>query len=241
MPQTTIRTLRGILPKTKIFLMYGLTEAFRSTYLSPQEIDIRPNSIGKAIPNAEVLVLRKDGTQCAPGEPGELVHRGALVSMGYWNNLEKTSVRFRPFLHQETGLATPEIAVWSGDTVRSDKDGYLYFICRQDEMIKTSGYRVSPTEIEEVVYATKLIDEAAAIGIPHLVLGQVIVLIVTPREGTNVDVDALLEACKLSLPAFMLPSKVILKEAPLPHNSNGKIDRELLSKQIQNDIVQTEA
>ena len=108
-------------------------------------------------------------------------------------------------------------------------------------MIKTSGYRVSPTEIEEVVYATKLIDEAAAIGIPHLVLGQVIVLIVTPREGTNVDVDALLEACKLSLPAFMLPSKVILKEAPLPHNSNGKIDRELLSKQIQNDIVQTEA
>ena len=125
--------------------------------------------------------------------------------------------------------------------MRSDKDGYLYFICRQDEMIKTSGYRVSPTEIEEVVYATKLIDEAAAIGIPHLVLGQVIVLIVTPREGTNVDVDALLEACKLSLPAFMLPSKVILKEAPLPHNSNGKIDRELLSKQIQNDIVQTEA
>jgi len=237
MPQATLRTLRGILPKTKIFLMYGLTEAFRSTYLSPQEIDIRPNSIGKAIPNAEVLVLREDGTQCAPGEQGELVHRGALVSMGYWNNLEKTSVRFRPFLHQETGLVTPEIAVWSGDTVRADKEGYLYFICRQDEMIKTSGYRVSPTEIEEVVYATKLIDEAAAIGIPHLVLGQAIVLIVTPREGTNVDADTLLAACKINLPAFMLPSQIIFKEIPLPHNSNGKIDRELLFKEIQNDIV----
>ena len=237
MPRPTLGMLRGILPKTKIFLMYGLTEAFRSTYLSPQEIDIRPNSIGKAIPNAEVLVLREDGTQCAPGEQGELVHRGALVSMGYWNNLEKTSVRFRPFVHQKTGLASPEMAVWSGDTVRSDKEGYLYFICRQDEMIKTSGYRVSPTEIEEVVYATKLIDEAAAIGIPHLVLGQAIVLIVTPREGTNVDANALLAACKLNLPAFMLPSQIIFKEAPLPHNSNGKIDRELLFKEIQNDIV----
>ena len=237
MPQATLGMLRGILPKTKIFLMYGLTEAFRSTYLSPQEIDIRPNSIGKAIPNAEVLVLREDGTECAPGEPGELVHRGALVSMGYWNNLEKTSVRFRPFSHQKTGLTTPEIAVWSGDTVRSDKEGYLYFICRQDEMIKTSGYRVSPTEIEEVVYATKLIDEAAAIGIPHLVLGQAIVLIVTPREGTNVDADALLAACKLNLPAFMLPSQIIFKEAPLPHNSNGKIDRKLLSKEIQENTV----
>ena len=104
-------------------------------------------------------------------------------------------------------------------------------------MIKTSGYRVSPTEVEEVVYATKLIGEAAAIGIPHLVLGQTIVLIVTPREGTNVDADALLEACKLNLPAFMLPSQIILKEAPLPRNSNGKIDRKLLFKEIQDNIV----
>jgi acyl-CoA ligase (AMP-forming) (exosortase A-associated) len=237
MPQATLGMLRSILPKTKVFLMYGLTEAFRSTYLSPQEVDIRPNSIGKAIPNAEVLVLREDGTPCAPGEPGELVHRGALVSMGYWNNLEKTSVRFRPFIHQKTGLPMPEIAVWSGDTVRSDNEGYLYFICRQDEMIKTSGYRVSPTEVEEVAYATKLIGEAVAIGIPHLVLGQAIVLIVTPRKDRNVDVDALLAAYKLNLPAFMLPSQIILKKNPLPRNSNGKIDRPLLYKEIQNNTV----
>ena len=241
MPQATLDMLRSTLPKTKVFLMYGLTEAFRSTYLSPQEIDIRPNSIGKAIPNAEVLVLREDGTQCAPDEPGELVHRGALVSMGYWNDLEKTSVRFRPFPQQETGLTIPEIAVWSGDTVRSDDEGYLYFISRQDEMIKTSGYRVSPTEVEEVVYATKLISEVVAIGIPHHVLGQAIVVIVTPKENTNVDTDALLAACKLNLPAFMLPNQIILKEGPLPRNPNGKIDRKLLTKEIYNNTVKAKA
>ena len=204
MPQATLDMLRNILPKTKVFLMYGLTEAFRSTFLPPEEIDIRLNSIGKAIPNAEVLVLREDGSHCAPGEPGELVHRGALVSMGYWNDLEKTSVRFRPFPQRETGLTIPEIAVWSGDTVRADEEGFLYFISRRDEMIKTSGYRVSPTEVEEVIYATKLVGEAAAIGIPHPVLGQTIVVIATPREGINLDTNELLTACKLNLPALSL-------------------------------------
>ncbi len=237
MPQATLDMLRNILPKAKVFLMYGLTEAFRSTFLPPEEVDIRLNSIGKAIPNAEVLVLREDGSHCAPGEPGELVHRGALVSMGYWNDLEKTSVRFRPFPQRETGLTIPEIAVWSGDTVRADEDGYLYFISRQDEMIKTSGYRVSPTEVEEVIYATKLVGEAAAIGIPHPVLGQTIVVIATPREGTNLDTNELLTACKLNLPAFMLPSQIILREDNLPRNPNGKIDRKLLAQEIQHTFV----
>jgi len=229
--------LRSILPKTKVFLMYGLTEAFRSTFLSPHEVDTRPNSIGKAIPNAEVLVLREDGTRCTPGEPGELVHRGALVSMGYWNDLEKTAVRFRPFPQQETGLTIPEIAVWSGDTVRMDEEGYLYFISRRDEMIKTSGYRVSPTEVEEVVYATKLVGEAVAVGIPHPALGQAIIVIVTSREGTNLDTDVLLTACKLNLPTFMVPSQILLRESPLPRNPNGKIDRKLLTREAQANSI----
>ena len=219
--------------------MYGLTEAFRSTFLPPQEVDNKPNSIGKAIPNAEVLVLREDGTHCAPGEPGELVHRGALVSMGYWNDLEKTSARFRPFPQQEEGLTIPEIAVWSGDTVSMDEEGYLYFISRRDEMIKTSGYRVSPTEVEEVVYATELVGEAIAIGVPHSVLGQAIVVVVTPREGENLDADKVLTACKLNLPAFMLPSQILLREGPLPRNPNGKIDRKLLAKEIQDDTIES--
>ena len=143
----------------------------------------RPDSIGKAIPNAEVLVVREDGSLCAAGEPGELVHRGALVSMGYWNDQEKTAERFKPVPSRQSGLTIPELAVWSGDTVRMDEEGFLYFIGRRDEMIKTSGYRVSPTEIEEVIYGTELVGEAAAIGVPHPVLGQAIILIVTPREG----------------------------------------------------------
>jgi acyl-CoA ligase (AMP-forming) (exosortase A-associated) len=241
MPQATLDMLRNILPKAKVFLMYGLTEAFRSTFLPPQEVDTKPNSIGKAIPNAEVLVLREDGTRCAPGEPGELVHRGALVSMGYWNDLEKTSVRFRPFPQQEAGLTIPEIAVWSGDTVSMDEEGYLYFISRRDEMIKTSGYRVSPTEVEEVVYATELVGEAIAIGVPHPVLGQAIIVIVTPREGKKLDTDKLLTACKLNLPAFMLPSHILLREGPLPRNPNGKIDRKLLAKEVQEEIINTKS
>ncbi len=171
MPKATLDALRAALPKTLVFLMYGLTESFRSTYLPPSELDRRPDSIGKAIPNAEVLVVRENGTLCAPGEPGELVHRGALVSLGYWNDPEKTAERFKPAPGQPQGLVVPEIAVWSGDTVRTDEDGFLYFISRRDEMIKTSGYRVSPTEIEEVVYATGLVGEAAALGIPHRVHG----------------------------------------------------------------------
>src|SRR6185312_7014610 len=147
MPRETLEKLRARLPRTKPFLMYGLTEAFRSTFLPPEEVDRRPDSIGKAIPNAEILVLRDDGTPCEPDEPGELVHRGALVGMGYWNDAAKTAERYKVLPGREAGFVLPEIAVFSGDTVRRDRDGYLYFIGRRDEMIKTSGYRVSPTEI----------------------------------------------------------------------------------------------
>ena len=144
MPGKTLDALRARLPNTAPYLMYGLTEAFRSTYLPPAEVDRRPDSIGKAIPFAEVLVVRDDGSPCEAGEPGELVHRGALVALGYWNDAEKTAERFRPSPGQPVGIVHPEIAVWSGDSVRRDSDGFLYFVGRKDDMIKTSGYRVSP-------------------------------------------------------------------------------------------------
>ena len=162
--------------------MYGLTEAFRSTYLDPAEVDRRPDSIGKAIPNAEILVVRPDGSLCDPGEEGELVHRGALVAMGYWNDPERTAERFRPAPAREPGLCTEEMAVWSGDTVVRDEDGFLYFVGRKDEMIKTSGYRVSPTEIEEVAYDTGLVRDAVALGVEDAKLGQHVVLVVSPAE-----------------------------------------------------------
>ena len=229
MPFETLKVLRGMLPRTQPFLMYGLTEAFRSTYLPPDEIDRRPDSIGKAIPNAEIAVLREDGTRCGPDEPGELVHRGALVGMGYWNDAEKTAERYKPMPGRESGLVLPEMAVFSGDTVRMDADGFLYFIGRRDEMIKTSGYRVSPTEIEEALYASQRVAECAAFGVPHPSLGQAIVVIATPRDGELLDSVGLMAECRERLPIYMLPARIDVRPGPLPRNPNGKIDRKLLS------------
>lgn len=233
MPRAALDQLRSALPTAQIFLMYGFTEAFRSTYLAPEELDRRPDSIGKAIPNAEVLVLREDGSHCVSGEPGELVHRGALVGMGYWNDVEKTALCFKPVKPRQSGLPLTEIAAWSGDTVQMDEEGFLYFIERRDEMIKTSGYRVSPTEVEEVIYATECVSEAVAMGVQHPVLGQAIVVIVTARKGIQLDADNLLAVCKQRLPAYMLPSHIEVLDGNLPRNPNGKVDRKLLSQDMQ--------
>ncbi len=234
MPRETLNLLRQRVPRAQPFLMYGLTEAFRSTYLPPEEVDRRPDSIGKAIPNAEILVLREDGSECAPDEPGELVHRGALVGQGYWGDAEKTAERYKLLPAgiggREAGLQLPEYAVFSGDTVRRDAEGFLYFIGRRDEMMKTSGYRVSPTEVEEVLYATRLVGECVAFGVDHATLGQAIQVIATAPDGSAaLDVAALLAECRLRMPAYMVPAGVEPMAGPLPRNPNGKIDRKLLA------------
>ena len=239
MPTATLASLRARLPRTRPYLMYGLTEAFRSTYLPPDELDRRPGSMGKAIPNAEILVVRADGSPCAPGEPGELVHRGVHVSLGYWNDVEKTAERFKPAPGQPSGLPMPEIAVWSGDTVTMDEDGYLYFVGLRDEMIKTSGYRVSPTEVEEVVYATRQVTEAAALGVSHPVLGQAVVLVTFAPENSDAIGAALLSACQSQLPTFMVPARVIARHEPLPRNPNGKIDRKRLALELEDLFQET--
>ena len=245
MPRETLGLLRQRVPSAKPFLMYGLTEAFRSTYLPPDEVDRRPDSIGKAIPNAEILVLRDDGTPCVPGEIGELVHRGALVGMGYWNDADKTAERYKLVASnapgREPGLQLPEYAVFSGDNVRIDEEGFLYFVGRRDEMIKSSGYRVSPTEVEEVLYGTGLVGECVAFGVEHPVIGQAIQVIATPPAGagaaqaagteSRLDVQALLAQCRAHMPAYMVPADVAVVPGPLPRNPNGKIDRKLLSTQ----------
>lgn len=233
MPQAVIDELRARLPETQIFLMYGLTEAFRSTYLPPSELDVRPDSIGKAIPNAEILVVRPDGELCGPEEEGELVHRGALVAKGYWNDPEATAQRFRPFSRRHSGECLPEIAVWSGDTVRMDADGFLYFVGRWDDMIKTSGYRVSPTEVEEVIDKMDEIGQTAVIGVPHPTLGEGIVAIVVQRPGKNLDEDKILQSCRDQLPSYMVP-QIVLARDKLPLTENGKVDRKLLRHDIKN-------
>ncbi|TDQ00443.1 acyl-CoA ligase (AMP-forming), exosortase A system-associated [Labedaea rhizosphaerae] len=224
LPQHLLTRLRETFPNAAPYLMYGLTEAFRSTYLDPAEVDRRPGSIGKAIPNAEVLVVRPDGTVAAPGEHGEIVHRGALVALGYWNDPARTAQRFRPYPPGD-GPVRAEPAVWSGDVAYRDEEGFLYFVGRTDDMIKTSGYRVSPTEVEEVAYATGLVAEAVAIGVPDERLGQEVVLVVTaPDGGETCDTGTLTKALAEELPAYMVPKRILVRDE-LPRSGNGKFDR----------------
>jgi acyl-CoA ligase (AMP-forming) (exosortase A-associated) len=223
MPQAVLKVLREVLPATKIFLMYGLTEAFRSTYLPPEELDRRPTSMGKAIPDTEILVLNDKGELCKPGEPGELVHRGPTVSMGYWNRPEDTARALRPNPLLPPELGDCERVCYSGDLVKKDEDGFLYFIGRRDTMIKSSGFRISPTEVEEVLFQTGKLRGAAVIGIPDDVLGQVVKAFIVTRDGESVDTESLLATCSEKMPRYMVP-KFVEVLAEMPKTSSGKVD-----------------
>jgi acyl-CoA ligase (AMP-forming) (exosortase A-associated) len=223
MPQTVLKVLRADLPGTRIFLMYGLTEAFRSTYLPPEELERRPTSMGKAIPDTEILVLNERGELCQPGEIGELVHRGPTVSMGYWGKPDATNqvLRPNPLLPAEVGDV--ERICYSGDLVRMDEEGYLYYIGRRDAMIKSSGFRISPTEVEEVVFQSGKVRHSAAIGVPDELLGQAIKIFVVPRDGERIDQDELMEYCAEKMPRYMVPKSIaVLNE--IPKTSSGKVD-----------------
>jgi len=236
MPRDTLNRLRLRLPQARPYLMYGLTEAFRSTCLPPEEVDRRPDSIGRAIANVEILVLRPDGSHCDPDEPGELVHRGALVGLGYWNDAQRTAERYKPLAAwqggRQLGLQLPEYAVFSGDTVRMDADGFLYFIGRQDDMLKVSGYRVSPTEIEEVLYGAPGVRECAVFGSDHPGPEVAIQAVAVSAGGISAAAlkDIYLE-CRTRLPAYMVPAAIEIVPGPLPRSPNGKIDRQLLARQ----------
>jgi acyl-CoA synthetase (AMP-forming)/AMP-acid ligase II len=230
MPRPVLNRLREIFSTASPFLMYGLTEAFRSTYLDPEEVDRRPDSIGKAIPNTEILVVAPDGTPCRPGEVGELVHRGALVALGYWNDPERTALRFRPPPGGHN-IVSGERAVWSGDLVRTDDEGFFYFVGRNDEMIKTSGYRVSPTEIEELAFSSGLVTDAVAFGIDDPALGQRIALIATPPASATTTADALMAFFRRQAPQYMVPATIDVR-ATIPRGPNGKYDRTWLREEL---------
>ena len=223
MPQPVLAVLRKALPTTRVFLMYGLTEAFRSTYLPPEELDRRPTSMGKAIPNTEILVLDEHGKPCRPGEVGELVHRGPTVSMGYWGHPELTARVLRPNPLVPPELGDQERVCYSGDYVKMDDEGFLYFVGRRDTMIKSSGFRISPTEVEEVLFRAGNLKGVAVIGIPDAVLGQSIKAFVVARDGETAEAAALLEFCASNMPRHMIPKAIeVLDE--LPKTSSGKVD-----------------
>jgi acyl-CoA ligase (AMP-forming) (exosortase A-associated) len=221
-----VRGLRERFPNADLYPMYGLTEAFRSTYLDPALVDAHPDAIGKAIPFAEVMVVRPDFTRAAPEDPGELVHAGPLVAQGYWRDPERTAQRFRPAPDWATSGG---MAVWSGDTVVEGADGLLRFVGRDDEMIKSVGNRISPTEIEEAVLSGGEVAEAAAFGIKDERLGQTIVVVARGDGGLE---DALRDRLRRELPVFMQPARYEWR-AEMPHNANGKLDRAALKAGLE--------
>ena len=213
-----VRDLRARFPRADLYPMYGLTEAFRSTYLNPTLVDTHPDSIGTAIPFAEIVVVGADG---APASQGELVHAGPLVAQGYWRDPERTAQRFRP---APAFAKSGGMAVWSGDTVRLGEDGLLRFVGRDDEMIKSAGNRISPTEIEEAVLAGGETGEAAAFGVADARLGQTILVI---ARGDGSREAELRERLRRDLPSFMQPARYDWRPE-LPRNANGKLDRTAL-------------
>jgi len=221
-PTATVRSLRKLIPHTKIFLMYGLTEAFRSTYLAPEEVDHRPDSIGKAIPETEILVINSEGHPCKPGELGTLVHRGPTVSLGYWQKPELTKqfLRPHPFIAADQG---GELVCYSGDLVRTDEEGLLHFAARAGGQIKSQGYRISPAEVEEVVMETGDLAQAAVIGIPAGDAGEKVHAIVVAASNGTLNAEDVLRRCALRLPSYMLPKSLEVVES-LPKTPNGKID-----------------
>jgi len=229
MPQTSLAILRRALPKSQVFLMYGLTEAFRSTYLPPDQLDLRPTSMGKAIPDTEILLVDEHNKLCKPGEIGELVHRGPTVSMGYWGNQEATDKVLRPNPVALPQLGDSERVCYSGDLVKMDEEGYLYYVGRRDTMIKCSGFRISPTEVEEVLFKADNVKHAAVIGVPDDVMGQAIRAYVVPKSGTSVDAQALMDYCGQHMPRHMVP-KYVEVLAELPKTSSGKVDYPALRK-----------
>jgi len=216
LPEPLVRRLRALFPQAKLHLMYGLTEAFRSSSLDPTQVDEHPNSVGTAIPFANLRVVRPDGTEAAPDEEGELVHSGPLVAKGYWNDPQRTAERFR------------NGEVWSGDTVVKGKDGLLRFKGRDDAMIKVSGNRISPTEIEEAALASGAVSDVAAFGIADERLGQAIVLVVVGAEDSE---EQLRIHLRRELPPHMQPRRIVWKDK-LPVGPNGKLDRTALKVEL---------
>jgi amino acid adenylation domain-containing protein len=218
-----IGRLRTQFPEADVYAMYGLTEAFRSTFLDPALIDAHPDAIGTAIPFAEVAVVRPDGTQASQGEAGELVHAGPLVAQGYWRDPERTAQRFRP---APSWMNFGGMAVWSGDTVMRGEDGLLRFVGRDDEMMKVAGNRISPTEVEEAVLAGGEVAEAVAIGVADDRTGQAITVVArAARPEGAAEAETLVRArLRQELPMFQQPTRYVWVEA-IPRGPNGKLDR----------------
>lgn len=221
-PVELVKRYREHLPHVRLYLMYGLSEAFRSSFLPPSEVDVRPGSMGRAMPETELLVLDENDQECAPDEPGQLVHVGPTVSLGYWNRPEATAKVFRRDPRKPKDEAAP--AVYSGDLVRKDAEGYLYFVGRADQQLKSFGFRISPEEVEHALYRSEMLAEVIVRGVPDDVAGTAIHAHVIPRTPETFKTAELLGYCEKEMPRYMVPKVVHVHES-LPRTSSGKVDR----------------
>lgn len=219
-----LRTLRTHWPHVDVFAMYGLTEAFRSAFLDPREIDAHPDSFGRALPGVELLLVDPHTGAVLEGEAtGELVHAGALVSLGYWNRPEATAMRFRADPRGRPGTAVSGTVVYSGDLVRRDAEGRHYFVARMDRLLKVAGHRISPDEVAQAVLGMQGVGEVAVYGAPGGAQGHRIVVAIGGDERDAELPARVLRQCRARLPAYMVPAAVRVHRT-LPHNQNGKID-----------------
>lgn len=222
LPTKHIDFLRKTFPTAKVFSMYGLTECKRCTYLPPKDIDRKPESVGIAIPNTEMWLVDDDDNRLPAGKIGELVIRGATVMRGYWEKPEATAKRLRP------GPLPGEVVLYTGDLCRQDDEGYLYFVGRMDDIIKSRGEKVAPKEVENVLMNLPYVKEAAVIGVDDEVLGQAVKAFVVLGEGEVVDEAKILAACKQKLEQFMVPKYLEFRDE-LPKGATGKIQKSELS------------
>jgi acyl-CoA ligase (AMP-forming) (exosortase A-associated) len=222
LPVFAVKRYRELLPHVRLYLMYGLSESFRSSYLPPEYVDLHPDSIGRAIPECDLFVVSAEGNVCAPGEVGELVHRGPTVALCYWNDPESTAKVFRPdpFDHRES--APP--VVYSGDLVKADEDGLLFFVSRRDQLIKSHGYRISPDEVERIILQSGMVNEVVVKGVPDEVAGAVVMAHCVPVSASAFSEADFLQYCRAEMPRYMVPKTVHLHEG-FPRTATGKIDR----------------
>lgn len=226
LPEEFVSDLRLIFPNALIFKMYGLTECKRVSYLEPELADIKPHSVGKAIPGTEVFLLSPEGKPVPPNEPGILYVRGPHVMAGYWNNRELTNEMLKP------GPVPGEMMLCAHDLFRMDDEGFLYFLGRNDDIIKTRGEKVSPIEVENAIYKNPGVREAAVIGVPDTILGESIVAFITRYDQSEVTEKEVQQDCMAGLEPFMVPQKVIILPE-MPKSNNGKIDKKELKKILE--------
>ncbi len=228
MHESTSLKLTRKLPGSRLYLMYGFTEAFRSTYLPPQQLDLRPRSIGKAVPYASVLVVNESGHEVPPDTTGELIHSGPLVTAGYWNDPELTQSKFRPRYPQSQNAG--ELFAWSGDLVTRDEEGFLYFVSRRDEQVKLRGFRINPMEIEETIARCPPVSQVCVFCVPHPSNTiAAIAVFVSAEHDASIEVESF---CRNHLPGYMVPDTLIQRDT-LPVTPNNKIDRQQLKQTFQ--------